>query len=46
MAMAGSAVGTWWMMSRQRARVVTPAHDRGTVIFDNTPTPADVDPVI
>jgi len=46
MAMAGSAVGAWLMMSRQRARVVAPAHDRGTVIFDNTPTAADVDAVI
>ena len=36
----GSAVGAWWW-ARQRAlsqRTNTPARERGTVIFDNTPT--------
>ena len=39
----GSAVGAWWW-ARQRAalmnRQLTPARERGTVIFDNTPTAA------
>lgn len=44
----GSALGAWWMA--QRARGVGPAgqqaHDRGTVIFDNTPHASDTDAVI
>ncbi len=39
----GSAVGAWWW-ARQRSaaanRYLTPARERGTVIFDNTPTAA------
>ncbi len=40
----GSAVGAWWW-NRQRTRAnqsLTPARERGTVIFDNTPTAADI----
>jgi hypothetical protein len=36
----GSAVGAW-LWARQRSasqRASTPARERGTVIFDNTPT--------
>ena len=45
----GSAVGTWYFM-RQRAGAgasgdLTPARERGTVIFDNTPTAAPTDPL-
>jgi hypothetical protein len=43
--MVGSAIGTWWVVSRRRSRA-TAARDRGTVLFDNTPIPADVDAVI
>ena len=40
----GSAVGVWWW-GRQRSmamanRQLTPARERGTVIFDNTPVAA------
>jgi hypothetical protein len=38
----GSAIGAWWW-NRQLAaqsRTLTPARERGTVIFDNTPTAA------
>lgn len=38
----GSALGAWWY-SRYRsaaARGLTPARERGEVIFDNTPTAA------
>ena len=44
----GSAVGAWWW-TRQRtaaynsAQRLTPARDRGTVIFDNTPQPVEGD---
>jgi hypothetical protein len=43
----GSAVGAW-MWSRQRlnqrnALQMTRARERGTVIFDNTPTPMEAD---
>jgi hypothetical protein len=45
--MVGSAVGAWLMVSRQqRARAASLATARGTVIFDNTPRPSDVDPVV
>ena len=39
----GSGLGAWWW-ARQRSasamRELTPARERGTVIFDNTPTAA------
>lgn len=43
---AGSALGAWWItMQRREMRTaeLQPASDRGTVIFDNTPTAADTD---
>jgi hypothetical protein len=50
MAMVGSAVGAWWLVTQQRSRVSTasaaPSHDRGTVIFDNTPRASDIDAVL
>jgi hypothetical protein len=39
----GSAIGTWWWTqhrSKMASRTMTPARERGTVIFDNTPTAA------
>ena len=36
----GSALGAWWY-NRYRMRSITPRIDRGTVIFDNTPTASD-----
>jgi hypothetical protein len=36
----GSALGAWWY-NRYRSRTMTPVRDRGTVIFDNTPTASD-----
>jgi hypothetical protein len=42
---AGSALGAWYIRSR-RARGVPAERDRGTVIFDNTPTPADIDAIV
>jgi hypothetical protein len=49
-AVVGSALGAWWL-TRQRRGIPhqeqgTSAHERGTVIFDNTPTPSDVDAII
>ena len=44
MAIVGSALGAWWLVSQQRARAAraTAANrDRGTVIFDNTPQASD-----
>jgi hypothetical protein len=39
--MIGSALGAWWY-SRYRSRAaMMPARERGTVIFDNTPTASD-----
>jgi len=46
----GSALGAWWWTSQRarsrRLRSLTPARDRGSVIFDNTPTAADADAII
>jgi hypothetical protein len=36
----GSAFGAWWY-NRYRFRGAMRVHDRGTVIFDNTPTASD-----
>ena len=36
----GSALGAWWY-NRYRTRALVPVRDRGTVIFDNTPTASD-----
>lgn len=40
----GSAVGAWWWNRHRSARMagLTPAREHGTVIFDNTPTAADM----
>ncbi len=37
----GSAIGAWFW-SRRRTQGTTDATDRGTVIFDNTPTATDL----
>ncbi len=34
----GSAVGAWWFSRRRMASTKRSAVERGTVIFDNTPT--------
>jgi hypothetical protein len=48
MTILGSALGAWWV-AQQRARAARMAgqtHNRGTVIFDNTPRASDTDAVI
>ena len=43
MAAVASAASAWWFAQQRRAqlaRELTPARERGTVIFDNTPTAA------
>lgn len=37
----GSAIGAWWW-SRRRIHSAQTLHDRGTVIYDNTPTATDL----
>lgn len=34
----GSALGAWWYSRRQAAAPRTAPRERGTVIFENTPT--------
>ena len=34
----GSALGAWWYSRRRAEPSTTPARERGTVIFDNTPS--------
>ena len=34
----GTAVGTWWWRRRTREQAQR-SHERGTTIFDNTPSP-------
>jgi len=44
----GSAIGAWWMLTQRRERnsaAVTPARDQGRIIFDNTPSAADIDAI-
>ena len=43
----GSALGAWWY-SRRRTAMPSGAADRGTVIYDNTPTatPLSADAII
>jgi hypothetical protein len=36
----GSAIGAWWW-SRRRTQRTTVTQERGTVIYDNTPTATD-----
>jgi hypothetical protein len=48
MTIVGSALGTWWIVTRQRmraARVAASNLDRGTVIFDNTPQASEADAI-
>jgi hypothetical protein len=46
----GSALGAWWWTTQRRSRSARPqsafAGDRGTVIFENTPSAADIDAII
>jgi hypothetical protein len=44
----GSAMGAWWYTSQRRLRNprLTPSRERGTVIFDNTPTAASGEGII
>jgi hypothetical protein len=48
--LVGSAIGAaWWVMYQRRTRntaALAPARDHGTVIFDNTPTAADIDAIL
>jgi hypothetical protein len=37
----GSAIGAWWW-SRRRTQRATVTQERGTVIYDNTPTATDL----
>ena len=49
MAIVGSALGAWWLVSQQRwraARTSTRSRERGTVIFDNTPHATDAETII
>jgi hypothetical protein len=34
----GSALGAWWYARRRAASSARPAAERGTVIYDNTPS--------
>jgi hypothetical protein len=48
-AIVGSAIGAWWWSSQRRVRSGSgqfDRDDRGTVIYDNTPTASDVDAII
>ena len=45
----GSAVGAWWFTTQRRSRAsrtLVPARERGTVIFDNTPTSVGAEGII
>ena len=42
--MIGSAFGAWWYSRRRTASASRHASDRGTVIFDNTPTASPISP--
>lgn len=46
--MFGSAVGAWWFTTQRRSRSASlaAARERGTVIFDNTPTASDTEGII
>ena len=46
--LVGSAIGTWWLINQRRLRragLPTP-RDHGTVIFDNSPTAAEIDAIL
>lgn len=38
----GSAVGAWWYSRYRQSSIGEQARERGTVIFDNTPTPSSL----
>ena len=44
LSLVGSGLGAWWVMNRGRMRATahTRKRERGRVIYDNTPTAADV----
>ena len=45
----GSALGAWWITTQRRSRGtenLLPPRERGTVIFDNTPTATDAEAII
>jgi len=45
----GSALGAWWWTTQRRSHSdlsKASRRERGTVVFDNTPTPSDVDAII
>ena len=44
LSLVGSGLGAWWVINRGRMRAPaqTRERDRGRVIYDNTPTAADV----
>jgi hypothetical protein len=47
--LVGSAIGAWWVINQRRIRNsagLTRARDHGTVIFDNTPSAAEIDAVL
>jgi hypothetical protein len=49
MAIVGSALGAWWVVTQQRsrtARASTANRERGTVIFVNTPQASDAGVII
>jgi hypothetical protein len=50
MAIVGSALGAWWVVTQQQrsrtARASTANRERGTVIFVNTPQASDADVII
>ena len=49
MAIVGSALGTWWLVTQQRTRTARAAalnRDRGTVIFNNTPQASEADAIV
>ena len=49
-AAVGAALGAWWLARQRRGTTLQaagiPATERGTVIFDSTPTASDVDAII
>lgn len=44
----GSAMGAWWLTQRRSrlARLTGERPDRGTVIYDNTPTATGIEGII
>lgn len=49
MTIVGSALGAWWLVTQQRARLARSSasnRHRGTVIFDNTPQASNSEPIV